>query len=146
MAFSHSISNPNPKPNSDRSAAAPTRSPPASAMASSQTLWGTSRAGRFPTLTLGKIFKNAAWQKHSNLVSACNAALDRLDAVTDSNNSPSSPLRGLYASNADTFLHPLALAFAFDTASTKVPVSALDCAQKLFFRGLMVLIRGKIDY
>ncbi|XP_010928790.1 brefeldin A-inhibited guanine nucleotide-exchange protein 1 [Elaeis guineensis] len=104
---------------------------------------GTSLAGRVLSPILDKIFNNAAWRKHSNLVSACKAAFYRLDAVTDSNNSPSSPLRGFSPSDADTVLRPLAL--AIDTASTKVAESALDTVQKLFFLGLMALILGEID-
>ncbi|KAG1326806.1 Brefeldin A-inhibited guanine nucleotide-exchange protein 1 [Cocos nucifera] len=109
-------------------------------MASAQSLGGSSRAGRVLGPGLDKIIKNAAWRKHSNLVAACKAALDRLDAVTDSDDSPASPLFGLSTSDADTVLHPLVLAI---DATAKVAEPALDCAQKLFSLGL---IRGEIDH
>ncbi|KAG1364200.1 putative Brefeldin A-inhibited guanine nucleotide-exchange protein 1 [Cocos nucifera] len=92
-------------------------------MASAQPLGGTSRASLVLSPILDKIFKNAARRNHFNLISACKPAIYRLDAVTDSNNSLSSLLRGFSPSDADKVLHPLAL--AVDIASTKVAESAL---------------------
>ncbi|WOL13686.1 hypothetical protein Cni_G22459 [Canna indica] len=110
-------------------------------MASSQLLGGSSRAGRVLGPALDKIIKNAAWRKHANLVASCKAALDRLDALSDSPDLvDSSPLFGLPSADADSVLQPLVL--AIDSAYTKVAEPALECAQKLFSHGLL---RGEIS-
>ncbi|XP_072962214.1 brefeldin A-inhibited guanine nucleotide-exchange protein 1 [Typha angustifolia] len=110
-------------------------------MATFHSLGGNSRAGRIIGPALDKIIKNAAWRKHSSLVSACKSALDLLDSLQDSSPSPAdSSLSGLSASDAEAALHPLAL--ALDAASPKVAEPALQCIQKLFSHRLL---RGDID-
>ncbi|KAJ0988116.1 hypothetical protein J5N97_006472 [Dioscorea zingiberensis] len=111
-------------------------------MAASQTLGGSSRAGRVLGHALDKIIKNAAWRKHSALVAACKSALDRLELIADSPDADdASPLAGLSSADADLVLHPLIL--AVDSASPKVLDPALECAHKLFSAGLF---RGEIDH
>ncbi|XP_064973718.1 brefeldin A-inhibited guanine nucleotide-exchange protein 1-like [Musa acuminata AAA Group] len=110
-------------------------------MAFFQSLGGSSRAGRVLGPALDKIIKNAAWRKHSNLVSACKAALDHLDGLSDSPDiADPSPLLGLPFAAADSLLQPLVI--AIDSASPKVAEPALECSQKLFSHGLL---RGEIN-
>ncbi|GFP96991.1 brefeldin a-inhibited guanine nucleotide-exchange protein 1 [Phtheirospermum japonicum] len=109
-------------------------------MSSSQTLGGASRCGWVLGPSLDKIIKNAAWRKHSHLVSACKSALDKLDSLADDASDPIScaPLYGLSSSDAAEFLlQPLIM--ALESASAKVIEPALDCAFRLFSFGL---IRG----
>lgn len=111
-------------------------------MAASQTLGGSSRAGRVLGHALDKIIKNAAWRKHSALVAACKSALDRLELISESSETDyASPLAGLSSADADLALYPLSL--AVDSASPKVLDPALECAHKLFSAGLF---RGEIDH
>ncbi|KAI9396925.1 hypothetical protein POPTR_004G208400v4 [Populus trichocarpa] len=107
-------------------------------MSASQTLGGPSRCGRSLGPSLDKIVKNAAWRKHSHLVSSCKSVLDKLESLTDSNSH--SPLFGLSPSDAEFVLHPILL--ALDSAYVKVVDPALECLFKLFSSGL---IRGEID-
>eukprot|EP00258_Populus_trichocarpa_P038177 XP_024454196.1 brefeldin A-inhibited guanine nucleotide-exchange protein 1 isoform X1 [Populus trichocarpa] len=107
-------------------------------MSASQTLGGPSRCGRSLGPSLDKIVKNAAWRKHSHLVSSCKSVLDKLESLTDSNSH--SPLFGLSPSDAEFVLHPILL--ALDSAYVKVADPALECLFKLFSSGL---IRGEID-
>lgn len=111
-------------------------------MSASQTLGGPSRCGRVIGPSLDKIIKNAAWRKHSHLVSACKSVLDKLDSLSDSDSgsNSNSPLFGLSLSDAEFVLQPLFL--ALDAAYAKVAEPALECAFKLFSRGL---VRGEID-
>ncbi|KAM5562823.1 brefeldin A-inhibited guanine nucleotide-exchange protein 1 [Rosa sericea] len=110
-------------------------------MSASQTLGGVSRAGRLLGPSLDKIIKNAAWRKHSHLVSACKSALDKLDSLSDSPlNDPNSPIVGFLFPDAESVLAPLLL--AVDSAHAKVVEPALECAFKLFSLGLF---RGQID-
>ncbi|KAL6211075.1 hypothetical protein ACLB2K_016303 [Fragaria x ananassa] len=109
-------------------------------MSASQTLGGVSRAGRILGPSLDKIIKNAAWRKHSHLVSASKSALDKLDSLSDSPlNDPNSPVVGFLFPDAESVLAPLLL--AVDSAHPKVVEPALDCAFKLFSLGLF---RGEI--
>ncbi|OAY54721.1 brefeldin A-inhibited guanine nucleotide-exchange protein 1 isoform X1 [Manihot esculenta] len=107
-------------------------------MSTSQTLGGSSRCGRVLGPSLDKIVKNAAWRKHSHLVSACKSALDKLDYIADSNSHSS--LFGVSPSDAEFLLQPLLL--ALDSAYAKVVEPALECAFKLFSLGLLC---GEID-
>ncbi|PRQ25223.1 hypothetical protein RchiOBHm_Chr6g0281231 [Rosa chinensis] len=76
-------------------------------MSASQTLGGVSRAGRLLGPSLDKIIKNAAWRKHSHLVSACKSALDKLDSLSDSPlNDPNSPIVGFLFPDAESVLAP----------------------------------------
>ncbi|KDP47031.1 hypothetical protein JCGZ_10758 [Jatropha curcas] len=111
-------------------------------MSSSLTLGGQSRCGRVLGPSLDKIVKNAAWRKHSHLVSACKSALDKLESLSDSVFDPNSysPLLGISFSDAEFVLQPLVL--ALDSAYAKVVEPALECAFRLFSLGL---IRGEID-
>ncbi|KAF2314606.1 hypothetical protein GH714_027897 [Hevea brasiliensis] len=111
-------------------------------MSASQTLGGSSRCGRVLGPSFDKIVKNAAWRKHSLLVSACKSALDKLDTISDSssNLNSHSPLLGISPSDAEFLLQPLIL--ALDSAYAKVVEPALECAFKLFSLGLL---RGEID-
>lgn len=110
-------------------------------MSASQTLGGPSRCGRVLGPSLDKIIKNAAWRKHSNLVSTCKSVLDKLDSISNSSSSDlSSPLFGLSLSDAELVLQPLFL--ALDSGYAKVAEPALECAFKLFSLGL---VRGEID-
>ncbi|PON75206.1 Coatomer beta subunit [Parasponia andersonii] len=111
-------------------------------MSASQTLGGPSRCGRVIGPSLDKIIKNAAWRKHSHLVSTCKSVLDRLDSLSDSSSSDLAafPLFGLSLSDAELVLQPLFL--ALDASYAKVAEPALECAFKLFSLGL---VRGEID-
>lgn len=110
-------------------------------MSASQTLGGQSRSGRVLGPSLDKIIKNAAWRKHSSLVSACKSTLDKLESVSDSSNPDlASPLYGLSDADAESVLQPLIL--ALDSAYGKVVEPALDCAFKLFSFNL---VRAEID-
>lgn len=110
-------------------------------MSASQTLGGTSRSGRVIGPSLGKIIKNVAWRKHSQLVVACKSALDKLETLADlSDPDPDSPILGFSLSDAEFVLNPLIL--ALDSGSVKVVEPGLECIFKLFSLGL---IRGEID-
>lgn len=107
-------------------------------MSASQTLGGTSRCGRVLGPSLDKIIKNAAWRKHSHLVSACKSALDKLDTISEStlsSGTSSSPLYGLTVLEAEFVLQPIIL--ALDSAYAKVAEPALECLFKLFSLGLL---------
>ncbi|XP_019460867.1 PREDICTED: brefeldin A-inhibited guanine nucleotide-exchange protein 1-like [Lupinus angustifolius] len=105
-------------------------------MSASQSLGGTSRCGRVVGPSLDKIIKNAAWRKHSHLVSACKSTLDKLESISDSStNTSSSVLLGLSSSDAESILQPLYL--ALDSAYPKVVEPALECTFKLFSLGLV---------
>uniref|UniRef100_A0A1J3DBS8 Brefeldin A-inhibited guanine nucleotide-exchange protein 1 n=1 Tax=Noccaea caerulescens TaxID=107243 RepID=A0A1J3DBS8_NOCCA len=103
-------------------------------MSSSQNLGGATRCGRIIGPSLDKIIKNAAWRKHTFLVSACKSVLDKLETLSDSPDS-SSPLFGLSNSDSDAVLQPLLL--SLDTAYAKVVEPALDCSFKLFSLSLL---------
>lgn len=103
-------------------------------MSSSQNLGGATRCGRVIGPSLDKIIKNAAWRKHTFLVSACKSVLDKLETLSDSPDS-SSPLFGLSNSDSDAVLQPLLL--SLDTAYAKVVEPALDCSFKLFSLSLL---------
>ncbi|CAG7873476.1 unnamed protein product [Brassica rapa] len=107
-------------------------------MSSSQNLGGATRCGRVVGPTLDKIIKNAAWRKHTFLVSACKSVLDKLESLSDSPD-PSSPLFGLSTSDSDAVLETLLL--SLDTAYTKVVEPALDCSFNLFS---LSLLRGEV--
>ncbi|KAG2390609.1 Brefeldin A-inhibited guanine nucleotide-exchange protein [Vigna angularis] len=112
-------------------------------MSASQSLGGPSRCGRVVGPSLDKIIKNAAWRKHSQLVSSCKSILDKLESLSDSDSSSGdtqSPVPGLSSSDADSVLQPLFL--ALDSAYPKVVEPALECTFKLFSLGL---IRGEIN-
>jgi brefeldin A-inhibited guanine nucleotide-exchange protein len=110
-------------------------------MSASQTLGGPSRSGRVIGPSLDKIIKNAAWRKHSSLVSACKSSLDKLESLSDSPNPDlASPLSGLSDADAESVLQPLVL--ALDSAYVKVVEPALDCAFKLFS---LNLVRAEIE-
>ncbi|KAI4297867.1 hypothetical protein L6164_037728 [Bauhinia variegata] len=112
-------------------------------MSASQTLGGPSRCGRVLGPSIDKIIKNAAWRKHSHLVSTCKSTLDKLESLSDSDSSSSetqSPLVGLSSSDAQYVLQPIIL--ALDTAYAKVVEPALECTFKLFSLGLF---HGEID-
>ncbi|KAH7511494.1 hypothetical protein JRO89_XSUnG0197800 [Xanthoceras sorbifolium] len=108
-------------------------------MSASQALGGASRCGRVLGPSLDKIIKNAAWRKHSHLVSSCKSALDKLDSISDSSFSLHSPLFGLSIPEAEFVLQPVLL--ALDSSYAKVVEPALDCLFKLFSFGLL---RGEI--
>ncbi|KAF7841655.1 brefeldin A-inhibited guanine nucleotide-exchange protein 1-like isoform X1 [Senna tora] len=112
-------------------------------MSGSQALGGSSRCGRVLGPSLDKIVKNAAWRKHSHLVSACKSALDKLETLSDPDTTSSdtqSPLSGLSTSDAEYVLQPVLL--ALDSAYPKVVEPALECAFKLISLGL---VHGEID-
>ncbi|XP_020581346.1 brefeldin A-inhibited guanine nucleotide-exchange protein 1 [Phalaenopsis equestris] len=109
-------------------------------MSSSQPLGGASRAGRLLGPYLDRIIKNAAWRKHSALVSSCKSVLDLLESLSDSPPDTTSSLAGLSAADADTALRPLIL--ALDDASSKVAEPALDAAHRLFS---LSLLRAEIN-
>ncbi|KAA3463053.1 brefeldin A-inhibited guanine nucleotide-exchange protein 1 [Gossypium australe] len=110
-------------------------------MSAPQTLGGPSRCGRVLGPSLDKIVKNAAWRKHSHIVSSCKSALDKLDTLSDSALSdPSSPLLGLSSSDADFVLNPILL--ALDSNYAKLADPALESLFKLFSLGL---VRGEIE-
>ncbi|XP_071922663.1 brefeldin A-inhibited guanine nucleotide-exchange protein 1-like isoform X2 [Coffea arabica] len=107
-----------------------------SAIPQTQTLGGPSRCGRVLGPSLDKIIKNVAWRKHSQLVSACKSALDKLESLSDSSSDPASctPLYGISSpQDADFVLKPLIL--ALDTGAPKVVEPALDCVSRLFSSG-----------
>lgn len=108
-------------------------------MSASPTLGGSSRCGWVLGPALDKIIKNVAWRKHSQLVSACKSALDKLETLSDDPSDPAScsPLYGLSSSDADFLLQPLIT--ALESAYPKIVEPALDCAFRLFSFGL---IRG----
>ncbi|CAJ2633476.1 brefeldin A-inhibited guanine nucleotide-exchange protein 1-like isoform X1 [Trifolium pratense] len=108
-------------------------------MSASQSLGGSSRCGRILGPSLDKIIKNAAWRKHSQLVSSCKSTLDKLESISESVDSKS-PLLGFSSSDAEYVLQPLFL--ALDSAYAKVVEPALECTFKLFSLGL---ICGEID-
>lgn len=109
-------------------------------MSVSQTLGGSSRCGRAIGPSLDKIVKNAAWRKHSHLVSSCKSVLDKLDSIAEAALDPASPLAGLSPTDAEFVLQPLLV--ALDAAYVKVAEPALECVFKLFSRGLF---RGEIE-
>ncbi|CAI0471293.1 unnamed protein product [Linum tenue] len=110
-------------------------------MSASVALGGSSRCGRALGPSLDKIIKNAAWRKHSHLVSSCKAALDQLQSLSDlPNHDPDSPLLALPAADAPLLLQPILL--ALDSNYAKVAEPALECAFKLFS---LSLIRGEAD-
>ncbi|KAJ0076532.1 hypothetical protein Patl1_35588 [Pistacia atlantica] len=108
-------------------------------MSASQTLGGLSRCGRALGPYLDKIIKNAAWRKHSHLVSSCKSALDKLDSISD-DPSHVSPLFGVSQTDAEFVIKPLFL--ALESAYPKVVEPALECAFKLFSVGL---VRGQVE-
>ncbi|XP_011000850.1 PREDICTED: brefeldin A-inhibited guanine nucleotide-exchange protein 1-like [Populus euphratica] len=115
-------------------------------MSASQNLGGPSSCGRALGPCLDKIVKNAAWRKHSHLVSSCKSVLDKLeslpaDSISISISSSHSPLFSLSPSDANLVLNPILL--ALDSAYPKVVDPALECLFKLFSSGL---IRGEIDH
>ncbi|XP_022968924.1 brefeldin A-inhibited guanine nucleotide-exchange protein 1 [Cucurbita maxima] len=103
-------------------------------MSISQTLGGTSRCGRAIGPSLDKIVKNAAWRKHSHLVSSCKSVLDKLDSIKEAALDPASPIAGLSPADAEFVLQPLLL--ALDAAYVKVSEPTLECVFKLFSRGI----------
>ncbi|XP_024961497.1 brefeldin A-inhibited guanine nucleotide-exchange protein 1 isoform X3 [Cynara cardunculus var. scolymus] len=106
----------------------------------SQTLGGQSRCGWLLGPSLDKIIKNAAWRKHSHIVTACKSALDKLETLADDPSS-STPLYGVSSlSDAESLILPLIL--AIDSSSSKVVEPALDCSYRLFS---LRLIRCEID-
>ncbi|KAK8613500.1 hypothetical protein V6N13_101259 [Hibiscus sabdariffa] len=110
-------------------------------MSASQTLGGPSRCGRVLGPSLDKIIKNAAWRKHSNLVSSCKSALDKLETLSDAGlPDPTSPLLGLSTSDAEFVLNPILL--ALDSNYAKVADPALECVSRLFSAGV---VRGEVD-
>eukprot|EP00258_Populus_trichocarpa_P048428 XP_024464447.1 brefeldin A-inhibited guanine nucleotide-exchange protein 1 isoform X1 [Populus trichocarpa] len=115
-------------------------------MSASQNLGGPSSCGRALGPCLDKIVKNAAWRKHSHLVSSCKSVLDKLeslpaDSISISISSSHSPLFSLSPSDANLVLNPILL--ALDSAYPKVVDPALECLFKLFSSGL---IRGEINH
>lgn len=109
-------------------------------MSASQSLGGPSRCGRVVGPSLDKIIKNAAWRKHSQLVSSCKSTIDKLESLPECDDSDSkSPLVGIPSSDAEYVLQPLFL--ALDSAYAKVVEPALDCTFKLLSLGL---VRGEI--
>ncbi|CAE6158068.1 unnamed protein product [Arabidopsis arenosa] len=109
-------------------------------MSTSQTLGGATRCGRIIGPSLDKIIKNAAWRKHTYLVSSCKSVLDKLESLPDDFHDPSSVVSGLAASDADSVLQPFL--FSLDTAYSKVVEPSLDCAFKLFS---LSILRGEIQ-
>lgn len=106
----------------------------------SQTLGGQSRCGWLLGPSLDKIIKNAAWRKHSHIVTACKSALDKLETLSDDLSS-ATPLYGVSSlSDAESLILPLIL--AIDSSSSKVVEPALDCSYRLFS---LRLIRCEID-
>uniref|UniRef100_A0A1J3GVQ6 Brefeldin A-inhibited guanine nucleotide-exchange protein 4 n=1 Tax=Noccaea caerulescens TaxID=107243 RepID=A0A1J3GVQ6_NOCCA len=109
-------------------------------MSTSHTLGGATRCGRVIGPSLDKIIKNAAWRKHTYLVSSCKSVLDMLESLPDDFHDPSSTVSGLAAADADSVLQPFLL--SLDTAYSKVVEPALDCAFKLFS---LSILRGEIQ-
>ncbi|GAV81823.1 Sec7 domain-containing protein/DUF1981 domain-containing protein/Sec7_N domain-containing protein [Cephalotus follicularis] len=115
-------------------------------MSASQTLGGPTRCGRVVGPSLDKIIKNAAWRKHSQLVSSCKSALDHLQTLTSDDSSgsgsdPDSPLLGLSLSDSNSVLSPVIS--AIDSGYVKVVEPALECAFKLFS---LRLLRCQFDF
>ncbi|XP_039014539.1 brefeldin A-inhibited guanine nucleotide-exchange protein 1-like [Hibiscus syriacus] len=111
-------------------------------MSVSQTLGGPSRCGRVLGPSLDKIIKNAAWRKHSHIVSSCKSTLEKLDTLSDTGLSdPKSHVLGISSSDADFVLAPILL--ALDSNYIKVAEPALECIFKLFFS--LGIVRGEID-
>ncbi|PWA76858.1 SEC7-like guanine nucleotide exchange family protein [Artemisia annua] len=108
----------------------------------SETLGGQSRCGWLLGPSLDKIIKNAAWRKHSHIVSASKSALDILQTLSDDPSfSNTTPLFGVSSSShAESLMLPLIL--AIDSFSPKVAEPALDCVYRLFS---LRLIRCEID-
>nr|GEV04209.1 brefeldin A-inhibited guanine nucleotide-exchange protein 1 [Tanacetum cinerariifolium] len=108
----------------------------------SETLGGQSRCGWLLGPSLDKIIKNAAWRKHSHIVSASKSALDILQSLSDDPNfSNKTPLFGVSSlPHAESLILPLTL--AIDSSSPKVAEPALDCVYRLFS---LRLIRCEID-
>ncbi|CAO2814800.1 unnamed protein product [Amaranthus hypochondriacus] len=105
-------------------------------MASSQSLGGSTRCGKILGPSFDKIIKNVAWRKHSNLVSACKSAIDKLETLTELPSlSLSSTIPTLSPADADYLLSPLLL--ALDTASPKIIDPSLDALFRLFSRNLL---------
>ncbi|ESQ53563.1 hypothetical protein EUTSA_v10024200mg [Eutrema salsugineum] len=109
-------------------------------MSTSHILGGATRCGRVIGPSLDKIIKNAAWRKHTYLVSSCKSVLDKLESLPDDFHDPSSVVSGLAASDADSVLQPFLL--SLDTAYSKVVEPALDCVFKLFS---LSILRGEIQ-
>ncbi|KFK30178.1 hypothetical protein AALP_AA7G227800 [Arabis alpina] len=109
-------------------------------MSTSQTLGGATRCGRVIGPSLDKIIKNAAWRKHTYLVSSCKSVLDKLESLPDDFHDPSSIVTGLSATDADSILQPFL--FSLDTNYSKVVEPALDCTFKLFS---LSILRGEIQ-
>uniref|UniRef100_A0A7N0T1N3 SEC7 domain-containing protein n=1 Tax=Kalanchoe fedtschenkoi TaxID=63787 RepID=A0A7N0T1N3_KALFE len=110
-------------------------------MSASQTLGGSSPAGKVLGPSLDKIIKNVAWRKHAQLVSACKSAIDKLETIADFLGSDSfgSPLSGFQQSDAEFVIQPLVLALG---SGSPVVEPALECCFKLFSMGLF---RCEID-
>ncbi|MBA0875344.1 hypothetical protein Goshw_030062 [Gossypium schwendimanii] len=110
-------------------------------MSPSQTLGDPSRCGRVLGPSLDEIIKNAAWRKHSHIVSSCKSTLEKLDTLSDTGLSdPKSTLLGISLSDADFVLNPILL--APDSNYAKVAEPALECTFKLFS---LSIVRGEID-
>ncbi|CAN1305063.1 Brefeldin A-inhibited guanine nucleotide-exchange protein 2 [Linum perenne] len=110
-------------------------------MSAPVSLGGSSRCGRVLGPSLDKIIKNAAWRKHSHLVSSCKSALDLLQSLSDlPNHDPDSPLLFIPAADSPLLLQPILV--ALDSNYSKVAEPALECAYKLFS---LSLIRGEAD-
>lgn len=105
-------------------------------MASSQSLGGSTRCGKILGPSFDKIIKNVAWRKHTNLVSSCKSAIDKLETLTELPSvSLSSPIPTLSPSDAESLLSPLLL--ALDTSSPKIIDPSLDALFRLFSNNLL---------
>lgn len=111
-------------------------------MSASHSLGGSSRPGRIIGPSLDRIIKNAAWRKHTLLVSSCKSSLDLLQSLTDTTatDSSSSPLLGLSPSDSSSLLSSLIL--ALDSSSPKLIEPALDSLLRLLS---LRLLRGHVD-
>ncbi|CAN8327765.1 unnamed protein product [Cochlearia groenlandica] len=109
-------------------------------MSTSHTLGGATRCGRVIGPSLDKIIKNAAWRKHTHLVSSCKSVIDKLESLPDEFHDPSSAVSGIAAADSDPVLQPFL--FSLDTAYSKVVEPALDCVFKLFS---LSILRGEIQ-
>ncbi|KAK8568381.1 hypothetical protein V6N13_106305 [Hibiscus sabdariffa] len=110
-------------------------------MSVSQTLGGPSRCGRILGPSLDKIVKNAAWRKHSHIVSSCKSTFEKLETLSDTGlPDPKSHVLGISSSDADLVLAPILL--ALESNYTKITEPALECTFKLFSLGI---VRGEID-
>ncbi|KAL4301738.1 hypothetical protein GQ457_10G019250 [Hibiscus cannabinus] len=110
-------------------------------MSVSQTLGGPSRCGLILGPSLDKIVKNAAWRKHSHIVSSCKSTFEKLETLSDTGlPDPKSHLLGISSSDADLVLAPILL--ALESNYTKITEPALECTFKLFSLGI---VRGEID-